>query len=260
MAALPWNAGIPRWKLTVESREDVPPDFSSLGGQAESQCGLAHGRNAIGGLHFAQAACGVLGRRGVCIRFFSPLIAKQTLERMDPGESNGHELGRPARLRLAGPANPMPLLCRPVPGILFAVQVATRCRQRTVAKVVAHKAQVDLLVGHVRTSGVAKPVGRGAGQHRLEVSMPARASAAAARHAKRLFRVQPPDTVIVAEVSGCAFVETTSQQTAESRRPIGQTECAQAVPEQSLIAGDHGLACTLDCFDHAAYLYAGATD
>ncbi|SPA24671.1 hypothetical protein CBM2637_A170005 [Cupriavidus taiwanensis] len=54
-SALEAHGGMPK---------DIRRDFSSLGGQAESQCGLAHGRNAIGGLRFAQAASGALGGSG----------------------------------------------------------------------------------------------------------------------------------------------------------------------------------------------------
>ena len=72
------------------------------------------------------------------------------------------------RLLLAGPADPMPLLCGLMPRILFAVQVAAGGRDRGMAKIVPHIAQVDLLVGHVRAGGVAQPLewyDRHVGQH-----------------------------------------------------------------------------------------------
>jgi hypothetical protein len=92
---------------------------------------------------------------------------------------------------VAAPPDPMPLLRRPVPRILLALQVAARRRQRAVPKVVAHKAQVDLLVGHVRAGGVAQPVRRGAGQDiglRFPLG-PARLQALG-RHAEHLFQNQ----------------------------------------------------------------------
>ena len=59
----------------------------------------------------------------------------------------------------------MPLLRSFVSRILFAVQVSAGGRDRGMAKVVAHKTQVNLLVGHVRAGGVTQPVRRGTGQH-----------------------------------------------------------------------------------------------
>ncbi len=96
------------------------------------------------------------------------------------------------QLFLSAPANPVPPLRGFMARILLAVQVAARRRQRSVPKVVAHEAQVDLLVGHERPGGVAQLVRRGAGQYRsLRFPFWAARPQAPRGHAKHLF----PDQV-----------------------------------------------------------------
>ncbi|KWR88373.1 hypothetical protein RM96_20040 [Cupriavidus sp. IDO] len=85
----------------------------------------------------------------------------------------------------------MPLLRGRVPRILFAVQVRARGSDRGMAKVVAHKTQVNPLVGHVRAGGVAQPVRRGASQDGgLRLPLGAARPQARGRHAEYFLQNQ----------------------------------------------------------------------